>query len=56
MFEDLTYRIVDGEKLLARLYRPEGGAIGTLVVEVHGGAWTMNDRTTNSAIRRRSRT
>lgn len=50
MFEDLKYRNAGGEDLLARLYRPAGGAIGTLVVEVHGGAWTMNDRTTNVAI------
>ena len=50
MFEDLTYRSIGGESLLARLYRPAGGNADTLVVEVHGGAWTMNDRTTNAAI------
>lgn len=50
MFEDLTYRSIGGDELLARLYRPARGATDTLVVEVHGGAWTLNDRTTNVAI------
>ena len=54
MFEDLTYRTIGseaaGEALLGRFYPPAGGRIDTLVVEVHGGAWTMNDRTTNAAI------
>ena len=49
MFEDLKYRSVAGEDLLARLYKP-GGSADVLVVEVHGGAWMMNDRTTNTAI------
>lgn len=49
MYEDLTYRSVGGENLLARLYQP-GGSAEVLVVEVHGGAWTMNDRTTNTPI------
>jgi len=50
MFQDLKYRSAAGEDLLARLYKPADGAVDTLVVEVHGGAWTMNDRTTNVAI------
>jgi acetyl esterase/lipase len=50
MFEDLTYRTIAGETLLGRLYQPAGGRADTLVVEVHGGAWTLNDRTTNAAI------
>lgn len=50
MFEDLTYRSIGGAQLLARLYRPGGNALDTLVVEVHGGAWTMNDRTVNAPI------
>jgi acetyl esterase/lipase len=49
MYEDVKYRSVAGEELLARRYKP-GGSADVLVVEVHGGAWTMNDRTTNSAI------
>jgi acetyl esterase len=45
---DITYREVGGEPLLGRLYRPQGA--DTLVVEVHGGAWVMNDRLANVAI------
>ena len=41
---DLTYR----EGLLGRLYRPQDAEV--LVVEVHGGAWVMNDRLANVAI------
>lgn len=47
--EDVTYRTGAGQALLARLYRPAQCA-GALLVEVHGGAWTGNDRTTNAAI------
>lgn len=50
MFEDIPYRMIGGEQLLARLYKPAGAAVDTLVVEVHGGAWTMNDRTSNAPI------
>ena len=54
--EDVEYARPDGTPLLARLYRPRGaGAIqGPFpgVVEVHGGAWTLNDRLTNEAIHR----
>jgi acetyl esterase/lipase len=50
-FEDVPYRTIAGETLLGRLYRPaEPRAV--LVVEVHGGAWTQNDRTTNAVIHR----
>jgi acetyl esterase/lipase len=45
---DLVYREVDGELLLGRLYQPQGAK--ALVVEVHGGAWVMNDRLANAAI------
>jgi acetyl esterase len=46
--EDLEYRRIDAQPLLGRLYQPQGA--GTLVVEVHGGAWIMNDRTANAVI------
>ena len=47
---DMEY-LRHGEKpLLARLYRPRGAGPFPGVVEVHGGAWTGNDRTTNVAI------
>ena len=45
--EDVPYLTVDGEALLARLYRPKGGGPFPALVEVHGGAWTSNDRMTN---------
>jgi acetyl esterase/lipase len=48
--EDVEYLNAGGTKLLARLYRPPGAGPFPGVVEVHGGAWTANDRTTNSAI------
>lgn len=41
---DLAYR----QGLLGRLYRPPEAE--ALVVEVHGGAWVMNDRLANVAI------
>ena len=46
--EDIAYRRVGDQTLLGRLYQPENPK--ALIVEVHGGAWTMNDRTTNAAI------
>jgi acetyl esterase len=47
---DLEYRVVDGQPLLGRLYRPASGRTDVVVVEVHGGAWIMNDRLTNAVI------
>jgi acetyl esterase len=48
--EDVEYLRHGGKPLLARLYRPRGAGPFPAVVEVHGGAWTANDRTTNVAI------
>ena len=48
--EDVAYLRHGGKPLLARLYRPGGVGPFPAVVEVHGGAWTLNDRTTNVAI------
>lgn len=48
--EDLEYRVIGGQPLLGRLYRPAGGRAEALVVEVHGGAWGMNDRKSNALI------
>ncbi|HUN49246.1 MAG TPA: alpha/beta hydrolase [Stellaceae bacterium] len=50
--EDIEYRRRDGKPLLARIYRPRGAAPFPALVEVHGGAWTANDRSTNAAIHR----
>ena len=48
--EDVEFACPDGVPLLARLYRPRGPGPFPGVVEVHGGAWTMNDRITNHDI------
>jgi acetyl esterase len=48
--EDIEYQRIDGEPLLARLYRPRGSGSFPAVVGVHGGAWTSGDRTNNAAI------
>jgi len=49
---DIEYRREGSAPLLARLYRPEGAGPFPAAVEVHGGAWIMNDRTTNASIHR----
>ncbi len=53
----IPYRVVDvayhshgTRPLLARLYLPASAPPFAGVVEVHGGGWTSNDRTTNKAI------
>jgi acetyl esterase/lipase len=48
--EDIEYRNVGGESLLAKLYRPQGTGPFPAVVGVHGGAWTSGDRNNNQAI------
>ncbi len=48
--EDVEYRRIDGEPLLARLYRPRGPGPFPAVVGVHGGAWTSGDRLNNAVI------
>ena len=49
--EDLEYLRPQGAApLLARFYRPQGGGPFPVVLEVHGGAWTMGDRLNNAAI------
>jgi acetyl esterase len=45
--QDVVYHVVDGFELLARIYQPLGDGPFIGVVEVHGGAWTTNDRLTN---------
>jgi acetyl esterase len=49
---DVEYQRPGGRALLARLYKPVGQGPFPAVVEVHGGAWTLNDRTTNLPIDR----
>ena len=48
--EDIEYNRPGGTPLLARLYRPRGVTGFPSIVEVHGGAWTGNDRLANAAI------
>ncbi len=48
--EDIEYLRHDGRPLLARFYRPRGTGPFPGIVEVHGGAWTLNDRMANVAI------
>ncbi|HXS40192.1 MAG TPA: alpha/beta hydrolase [Stellaceae bacterium] len=48
--EEVAYLDHGGRKLLAQLYRPSGPGPFPGIVEVHGGAWTRNDRLTNTAI------
>lgn len=48
--EDVTYRTIDGEPLLARLYRPAGDGPANWIVDAHGGAWGSGDRMNNEVI------
>jgi acetyl esterase/lipase len=50
--EDVEYRRIGGQNLLARLYRPAGSGPFPAVVSIHGGAWTNGDRLQNEAIDR----
>jgi acetyl esterase len=50
--EDVEYRRVGGQSLLARLYRPAGAGPFPAIVSIHGGAWTSGDRLQNEAIDR----
>lgn len=43
--QDIVYARVDGTELLARIYRPKKSGVLPAVVEVHGGAWNLYDRT-----------
>jgi acetyl esterase/lipase len=44
-WEDVVWARPDGLELLARVYRPPGRAkVAPLLVDVHGGAWSIGDR------------
>lgn len=47
---DVTFFRSGETALEARLYRPEGSGPFPAVVEVHGGAWTSGDRTSNAGL------
>jgi acetyl esterase len=48
--EDVVYASHGTGPLLARLYRPRGGAPRSALVSVHGGRWTRETRLTNAPI------
>ncbi|MBV9557443.1 MAG: alpha/beta hydrolase [Pseudolabrys sp.] len=50
--EDLEFGRVNDTPLIARLYRPHGVTGFAGIVDVHGGAWTSNDRLQNAAMHR----
>lgn len=51
---DVAFARLDGHDVLARVYRPKGTPAAPLaaLVDVHGGAWSRGDRTTNAALGR----
>jgi acetyl esterase len=51
--EDIRYRVVDGFPLAGTLYRPHPDmATGTVLIDIHGGAWSENDRLHNACMHR----
>jgi acetyl esterase len=48
--QDVEYLNHDGRGLLARIYRPLGAGPFPAVVEVHGGAWCLGDRTFDASL------
>jgi acetyl esterase len=48
--EDVCYHKVDGEELLATIYRPLGKGPFPAVVSIHGGRWSAENRFTNAPI------
>jgi acetyl esterase/lipase len=48
--EDVEYLRHEGAPLLARLYRPQGPGPFPMMVELHGGAWSRQDRLADKLI------
>lgn len=48
--EDIPFREINGQTLLARLYRPAAGGPAKWLIDVHGGAWGSGDRLNNAVI------
>jgi acetyl esterase/lipase len=46
--EDIEYLHHDGKPLLLRLFRPNGAGPFPLLIDVHGGAWCGQDRTSDA--------
>ena len=47
--EDVEYLRHGDQPLLARIYKPRGTGPFPVIVDLHGGAWTKNDRTSDAA-------
>jgi acetyl esterase len=47
---DVEYLRHDGNPLLARIFKPRGAGPFPIVVEIHGGAWCLMDRTHDSPV------
>jgi acetyl esterase len=47
---DVEYLRDDGQPLLARLFKPQGAGPFPTVVEIHGGAWCLMDRTHDAPV------
>jgi acetyl esterase len=47
---DIEYLRHNGSPLLARLFRPRGAGPFPTIVEVHGGAWCLMDRTNDTPV------
>lgn len=47
--EDVEYIRHGDQPLLARIYKPRGAGPFPLIVDLHGGAWTKKDRTSDVA-------
>jgi acetyl esterase/lipase len=48
--EDVTYLTHGSKPLLARLYKPKGSGPFPVMIDLHGGAWNNQDRTTDVVI------
>ena len=48
--QDLEYLRHGDSPLLARMFKPRGDGPFPLVIELHGGAWCRDDRTSDSMI------
>ncbi len=46
--EDVEYLRHDDKPLLARVYKPRGTGPFPLIIDLHGGAWTKKDRTSDA--------
>ena len=44
---DVEYRRDGDTALLVRIYQPQGTGPFPAMMDIHGGAWTMSDRTGN---------